>query len=108
MSKSTIWISYDLGVRGDYESLYAWLDDHKAQECGDTLAVLAYEHSGALVDSLKADIKGSIEISKRTRIYVIYRDAKSKSIKGAFVFGGRRMAPWSGFSGCGERVEDEA
>ena len=36
MKTSTIWISYDLGVRGDYEGLYAWLDSHGAKECGDT------------------------------------------------------------------------
>jgi hypothetical protein len=109
VSKSTVWVSYDLGVRGDYESLYAWLDDHRAKECGDSLAVLSYEHSGALLDSMKADIKDSVEINKRTRIYVIYKDAKSKNVKGAFLFGGRRVPPWTGFSGRGERqVEDEA
>ena len=34
MTRSTIWISYDLGVRGDYENLYSWLDTHGAKECG--------------------------------------------------------------------------
>ncbi len=24
--KKALWISYDIGVRGDYEGLYAWLD----------------------------------------------------------------------------------
>lgn len=28
--KSAIWVSYDLDVRGDYESLYAWFDDQFA------------------------------------------------------------------------------
>ena len=32
---NTVWISYDLGIRGDYEGLYAWLDSHRAKECGD-------------------------------------------------------------------------
>ena len=31
MTASTVWISYDLGVRGDYEGLYAWLDAHDAK-----------------------------------------------------------------------------
>lgn len=34
----TIWLSYDLGVQGDYEGLYRWLDNKKASECGDSLA----------------------------------------------------------------------
>lgn len=34
--KQLIWISYDLGVSGDYENLYAWLDDHGAKECGQS------------------------------------------------------------------------
>jgi len=31
--KQTIWISYDLGLQGDYPGLYRWLDLHKAKEC---------------------------------------------------------------------------
>ena len=37
-----IWLSYDLGIRGDYESLYSWLDDHEAKECGDSVAFLSF------------------------------------------------------------------
>lgn len=62
VTTSTVWISYDLGVRGDYESLYSWLDAHGAKECGDFLAVLTYRHEGQLIDKLlidklKADLK---------------------------------------------------
>ena len=28
-----IWLSFDLGISGDYEGMYAWLDDKNAQEC---------------------------------------------------------------------------
>src|SRR5262245_8598298 len=70
MSSSTIWISYDLGVRGDYEGLYAWLDQHKAKECGDSVALLSYRYSGVLVEALKADLGESVETNKRTRMYV--------------------------------------
>lgn len=34
--ESAIWISYDFGVREDYEGIYTWLDEHGAIECGDT------------------------------------------------------------------------
>ena len=36
--KKFIWLSYDLGIGGDYESLYSWLDNHEAKECGDSVA----------------------------------------------------------------------
>src|SRR5690242_8196021 len=107
MGKSTIWISYDLGVRGDYLGLYGWLDSQGAKECGDSLALLKYEYSGELLDSLKGDIDGAFEINKRTRIYVIYRDKSTKLMKGTFIHGGRRVPPWAGLSGEGEQVEDD-
>lgn len=37
-----IWISYDLGIGGDYDGLYRWLANHKAVECGDGLAFFNY------------------------------------------------------------------
>jgi hypothetical protein len=98
VTTSTIWISYDLGVRGDYESLYSWLDTHGAKECGDSLAVLAYRHEGSLTDRLKTDLKKHITIDKRTRVYVIYRDQATGKNKGRFVFGGRRAAIWTGYA----------
>ena len=33
-----IWLSFDLGVSGDYEGTYAWLDDKSARECGSSVA----------------------------------------------------------------------
>ena len=108
MSKSTIWISFDLGVRGDYESLYTWLDGHKAKECVDNLALLTYQHSGNLLDALRKELKNALEIDKRTRIYVIYRDVATKKMRGFFVCGGRRAPPWSGFAEGEEQGDDEA
>jgi hypothetical protein len=32
------WLSFDLGLQGDYDNLYAWLDKQGAQECGDSVA----------------------------------------------------------------------
>jgi hypothetical protein len=37
---TVMWMSYDLGVKGDYEGLYAWLDDHEAKECGNSVAAI--------------------------------------------------------------------
>ena len=108
MSLSTIWISYDLGVRGDYGGLYAWLDQHGAKECGDSLALLSYEYFGVLLDSLKQDLGDAVETNKRTRMYVIYRDDKTKKMKGHFLFGGRKAPPWTGTSGQHQEEDDES
>ena len=96
--KNAVWISFDLGVQADYEGMYAWLDEHQAKECGDSLAFLNYEYSGSLLESLTADLRSSMEITKRTRIYVIYREPETKNMKGSFLFGGWKAPPWSGFS----------
>jgi hypothetical protein len=107
--KSAVWISYDLGVQADYEGMYAWLDEHQANECGDNLAFLNYEYSGSLLEALTADLKRSVETTKKTRIYVIYRDQETTRMKGSFIFGGRKAAPWSGFAvTAGSADSDEA
>jgi hypothetical protein len=105
--RSTIWISYDLGVRGDYESLYTWLDSHKAKECGDSLAVLTYVYKGDLLEALKNDLGSAIAMNKRTRIYIIHRDKVSSLVKGNFIYGGRRVPAWNGFSSNGHETDEE-
>ena len=40
--KKAIWISYDLGIKGDFQGLYAWLDDHDGIECGNSVAFIQY------------------------------------------------------------------
>jgi len=104
--KKNIWISYDFGVRGDYEGVYTWLDEHNAMECGDNIAHLVYEFSGRLITSLKKDIKNSVDVTKNTRIYVIWRDANTKKMKGRFIFGTRKSPPWTGHA-SGKKVQDD-
>jgi hypothetical protein len=107
--KSAVWVSYDLGVQGDYPGIYSWLDEHEAIECGDNLAFLNYEYSGSLLEALTTDLKRSVETTKKTRIYVIYRDQESTRMKGVFILGGRKAAPWSGFAvAAGSADSDEA
>jgi len=106
--KSAVWVSYDLGVQADYEGMYAWLDEHQAKECGDSLAFLNYEYSGALLQALTADLEKSVQITKRTRIYVLYREQDTKNMKGKFIFGGRKSPPWAGYSvAAGSADSDE-
>ena len=105
--QKTIWLSFDLGIRGDYEGIYTWLDDHQAKECGDNIAVLKYDFSVALLDDLKSDISRSIELTKKSRIYVIWRDDTTKKMKGRFICGTRKSPPWTGYANGDEVVEDE-
>ena len=105
---STIWISYDLGVNGDYEGMYAWLDDHDAVECGSSVAfVKQYDYGGEdLMLALKRDIKGAVQTNKRSRIYVIRKvDGREK---GSFLFGRRKGSPWDGYGQQSETFDDEA
>lgn len=107
--KKAIWISYDIGVRGDYEGLYAWLDSKGAIECGDSLAFFTYEtDDDDIINSLKLEIENAVEITKKMRIYVIYLGTETNKMKGRFIFGTRKAAPWSGYAGePGQTAEDE-
>jgi len=95
-SKDAVWISFDLGVQGDYEGLYRWLDEYDAEECGDSVAFLNYEHTGDLRESLRKSIKVSVEINNRSRIYVVHEE--EGKIRGKFIIGSRKRPAWSGYA----------
>ena len=103
--KNMIWLSYDLGANGDYEGMYAWLDDQGAKECGSSLAFFRYSYEDDLVESLEQEISDAVSLNKRSRIYVIFRE-ESKT-KGRYVVGRRKSAPWVGFGNHDEPEEDE-
>lgn len=94
--KKAIWLSYDLGIKGDYEGLYAWLDDHDAIECGDSVSFFKFnvKKQENIIEELKSDLKENVNLSKRDRIYVIF--TIDKKIKGQFIFGKRKASPWEG------------
>ncbi len=102
--KKTIWLSFDLGVGGDYEHLYSWLDTKKAVECGDSVACFQYD-VGTLTDDkkilekIKSDLKKSFDVNKRTRVYCIRRvkEGSDINIKGSYIFGTRKGNPWEGY-----------
>lgn len=104
--KKLIWLSFDLGIQGDYESLYVWLDQHEAKECGDSLAAFDFEYSDDLVCELTNEIKKSVEINKKSRFYLIYID--SGKSKGRFIIGSRKSSPWTGFAmKSGDNIDEE-
>ena len=106
LEKSTVWLSYDLGVGGDYENLYSWLENHDAKECGSSVAFLkSYEFEGDLIASLKEDVSKAVELNRRSRIYVIFKD--KDRMRGRYVVGKRKAPPWTGFGDIPEQEADE-
>lgn len=107
--KKAIWLSYDIGVRGDYEALYSWLDGKGAIECGDSLAFFIFEAEGDFLGALKKELAETLDIAKRMRFYVVYRDTSTNKVKGNFLFGARKAPPWAGHAMPAESaVEDES
>ena len=47
-----------------------------------------------------------MDLGKKDRIYVIYRDDQTKRNKGKFIFGKRKSSPWAGYSQI-EEFDDE-
>ncbi|MFZ0911812.1 MAG: hypothetical protein WBQ76_11030 [Candidatus Korobacteraceae bacterium] len=102
------WISYDLGLRGNYDQLYAWLDKHSARECGDSVATFlskktraeivkelaaVFDLSGAQRPSALSALFGETPTAQGPRIYII-----TMKEGGKFVFGRRKPAPWTGYA----------
>lgn len=104
--KKAIWISYDLGIGGDYDGLYRWLANHDAVECGDGLAFFNYQakSSDKILEELKAEIEAGVRINNKTRIYCIWK--KEGKVKGCFLFGARKGNPWEGYGDVDKGVED--
>jgi hypothetical protein len=84
-----LWICFDLGLRGRYEELYAWLDKHQATECGDNIATFRTDKSRGEITKELAKI---IDPKRGGRVYIIFL-----GVGGRFVIGRRKVAPWTGY-----------
>lgn len=112
MAKKGVWLTYDLGVGGDYKSLYSWLDDQKAIECGSNLAYFKYDWNCSedkdSVNKLLEDLQSRVEIKPGNRLYLIRPRKKTDSdiisTIGSFIYGKRMASPWEGF---GSNTSDE-
>jgi hypothetical protein len=95
------WLSYDLGLRGNYDQLYGWLEGLDAKECGDSVATFVSDKG---FEELKKELKPIV--GKSARIYLIGRDAGGKW-RGKWLFGSRKRAPWFGYASIpGEEVDE--
>jgi hypothetical protein len=93
------WMSYDFGIDGDYDGLYAWLDNIDAHECGDgccsfQLDIGEKKPEAAVLGALK---KNHVKLRPKDRIYLIWR-REGGAVTGKFVAGSRKRAPWSGYA----------
>jgi hypothetical protein len=107
MKKKRMWLTYDLGLRGDYESLYAWLDTQNAKECGDNAAFLVFSYKRDFIKELKKSLFEAFEGDNRTRIYLVYRSEEKDKPIGVWLKGNRKSPPWTGF-GMQKRKEVDA
>jgi hypothetical protein len=96
--KKAFWLSYDLGIKGDYTGLYTFLDSVDAKECGDSITFFQKDYGNDFLDSLTNELKKYVKLNNTDRIYVVYADSSSKKTKGKWLFGGRKRAPWEGYA----------
>jgi hypothetical protein len=98
------WISFDLGLRGNYEALYEWLDRLGADECGDSVATFSTDKTR---DQIQKELVRLLGPRKSARIYIIGRRPDG-GLGGRFILGGRKQPPWTGYSTRATSEEEEA
>ncbi len=110
--KKGIWISYDFGLKGDYTGLFTWLDNYQAVECGHGLAFFKYNfdsnQSSDLIKKITSEIKEYVKLSKSDRVYIIWKDNATNKVKGEFISGSRKQAPWEGYGKLKEDVTTDS
>jgi hypothetical protein len=103
MDKIAIWLTYDLGVGGDFQGMYSWLDDNEAVECGNNVSFLKYKLTKQikadkeLVELIKSDLLEKVKFIPSNRIYIIWRSLEKGNIIGNFIIGKRKSSPWEGY-----------
>jgi hypothetical protein len=97
MEKQGIWLAYDLGIRGDYDSLYKWLDAKQAKECAENVAYFQFEYDKNLIDDLTISLQSNVKMTAASRFYVVGRLKEDSKVSGRFIIGHRKPPPWSGF-----------
>ena len=107
--EKTYWLSYDLGVGGNYEKLYGWLDDHNAVPCGESVAFFKYSYNKDEDPDkkLKQDLIDSLDLKAGNKLYLIRRKEGEDKTVGSFIYGKRSAAPWKGFGSSTQDIEDQ-
>jgi hypothetical protein len=97
VARMAIWIAFDFGFDGPYEEMYRWLDKQKALECGTNVAFLLFPKSSNLYESVLNQVQANVGLRPTDRVYVVCTP-KSGEVKGKFIHGSRRRAPWENFA----------
>lgn len=103
--KKTIFISYDFGMKGDYEGLFKWLDEHNAEERGYGIGIIKEYNCRSSIKtdldflkSIKNELNNKIKVGSNDRIYIIWKSFESNKIKAGFAFGKSKQSPWTGYA----------
>lgn len=102
--KALVWMSFDLGVRGDFDGMYLFLGEHNAKECGDSLASFWFEYKKTIPTELTEKLKKSVSFDRRSRVYAIY--PKEGKVVGKFIVGSRRLPPWAPYIPSEDQEDD--
>ncbi|OYT14342.1 MAG: hypothetical protein B6I19_00290 [Bacteroidetes bacterium 4572_114] len=110
MKTQSVWMSYDLGIKGDYPGLYKWLDTNEAKECGNSVTYFKYKFSSDVMTELINDLQENIEFKNGDRVYAIFKhknnDGKISTV-GKFIIGNRKASPWEGYAPIDEDILDQ-
>ncbi len=90
--ESRFWLFFDLGLRGDYGRLYAWLDSVQARECGDSAASFVSEQPR---ERITQELRRRVD--RGARLYLVGKTRDGRRL-GGFIVGKRKVAPWTGFA----------
>ncbi len=99
MDKVRYWLSFDLGLRGNYDELYEWLDTVGAKECGDNVATFL---STKTREQIAKELSGFLGSDKNVKVYAVTRKHGGK-----FILGRRKAAAWIGYSRLAVDSEEE-
>jgi hypothetical protein len=108
MKTKVYWLSYDLGVGGDYQHLYQWLDDKDAKPCGNSVAFFYFQYKSSEPDKeLLEEIKQTVNLEPGNVLYVVRKKEDDEKYYGSFLYGKRKSAPWVGYGTKTSEVEDK-
>lgn len=104
-------LTFDFGMKGDYEGLFKWLDENNAEERGYGVAVIPNYHIDknittdlGLLNSVRETLNARIKIGNSDRIYMLWPSLEKQTLQAGFVFGKQKQSPWEGFA---QNAEDK-
>tara|TARA_R110001592_G_scaffold9723_6_gene51511 strand:+ start:866 stop:1189 length:324 start_codon:yes stop_codon:yes gene_type:complete len=103
-------LNYDLGIRGNYDKLYAFLDNQDALDCGNANCAFQFDFRGSALNhndkfkQLEEELEKTMTFEKKDRIYVIVYNTEGEP-RGKFLFGQRKTPIWDGY-GTKEQDDD--